>query len=181
MRQDRDLARYTGEAARLKVLAEELHAIASALSPGLIGTNVPANDGSAHLIEGAPPRNGSRELAETARHIYRTRLIRARVFGDDGLFGEPAWDILLDLYLAETDGKQLSVTAACIGSAVPASTALRWIVVLEERGLVARRGDPRDARRIFLHLTDRGRERMEACLGQSDLISAGAMGQLAEL
>lgn len=181
MRQDRDLARHTGEAARLKVLAEELHAIAAALSPGLIGTNVPANDGNAHLIEGGPPGPGRRELAETARQIYRTRRIRARVFGDDGLFGEPAWDILLDLYLAETDGKQLSVTAACIGSAVPASTALRWIVVLEEKGLVARRGDPRDARRIFLHLTEQGRERMEACLDQADLISNAHPPLMAEL
>lgn len=181
MKQDRDHARHTVEAARLKVLAEELHAIASALSPGLFGTAIPANDASAHLVETDPAGRGRHELAETARHIYRTRRMRARVFGDDGLFGEPAWDILLDLYLAEAEDKRLSVTAACIGSAVPASTALRWIVVLEDRGLVARQGDPRDARRIFLHLTPKGRERMDACMARAELIGTGPAGLVAEL
>jgi DNA-binding MarR family transcriptional regulator len=35
---------------------------------------------------------------------------------------------------------------------VPPTTALRWLTTLVNRGLVVRRGDPRDARRVFVEL-----------------------------
>ena len=41
---------------------------------------------------------------------------------NDELFGEPAWDILLDLYIANVENKPVSVSSACIGSAAPPTT-----------------------------------------------------------
>jgi hypothetical protein len=69
------------------------------------------------------------------------------------LFGEPAWDILLDLFISAKQGKRVSVSSACIGAAVPTTTALRWLAVLESRGHIVREDDPADARRAFLHLS----------------------------
>lgn len=100
------------------------------------------------------------QINEQARIIYRSRRMRPRIFSDDGLFGEPAWDILLDLFIAESARKPLSVTSACIGAAVPTSTALRWIAILEERGFLSRENDPADARRVFLRLTGQGYAKM---------------------
>src|SRR3546814_1843272 len=41
---------------------------------------------------------------------------------------DPAWDMLLDLYLAaERNTRPVSISSLCIASAVPATTALRWI------------------------------------------------------
>ena len=165
------------EAARLKAIAQELQTIASKLSSNFFSETSVAFDGSADLVCSAPP---SEALLATARAIYRSRRQRARAFQDADLFGEPAWDILLDLFIAEGEAKPLSITAACIGSGVPSSTALRWLVLLEQRELVERRADPRDARRVFLRLTARGRAAMEETLLQSELNLIGAGSPQAE-
>jgi DNA-binding MarR family transcriptional regulator len=73
------------------------------------------------------------------------------------LFGEPAWDILLDLYASEVEGRQVSISSACVASSVPATTALRWLNTLADSGLVARAPDGSDARRSNLELTPLGR------------------------
>lgn len=100
-------------------------------------------------------RHGDDRWSELARIIYRDRRVREDIFGDPGLFGEPAWDLLLDLFIAAREGKQVPVTSACIGAAVPTTTALRWLSTLESAGLVVRENDARDARRVFVRLTDK--------------------------
>ena len=165
------------KALRLRSIAEKLESIASALKADLdqsglfpvdrddLGDYAFASDEADAALVPSPASASSRELlqmAEQARAIYRGRRLRAQLLGDEGLFGEPAWDLLLDLFIAEAEGKRLSVTAACIGAAVPTSTALRWIVILETRGLVRRENDPADARRVFLHLTDDGQRKLTA-------------------
>ena len=99
-----------------------------------------------------------------AREFYAGRRRRARFLSAD-LFGEPTWDILLDLYLAAREGRRVPTTSACIGAHVPPTTALRWLRILEMRGLVDREDDGRDGRRTFVRLTERGRALMEAFLG----------------
>lgn len=99
-----------------------------------------------------------------AREFYAGRRRRARYLSAD-LFGEPTWDILLDLYVAAREGRRVPTTSACIGAHVPPTTALRWLRILEMRGLVEREDDGRDGRRTFVRLTERGSTVMEAFLG----------------
>ena len=99
--------------------------------------------------------------AEAARQVYAQRRRRAALFGNQELFGEPAWDILLDLYIAHAAEKQVSVSSACIGSASPPTTGLRWLGVLAENDLVLREHDPEDQRRVLVRLTDRGLAAMD--------------------
>lgn len=98
--------------------------------------------------------------AELARQLYRDRRNRNEVFGTDDLFGEPAWDILLDLFVAAKERRRVSVSSACIGAAVPSTTALRWITILEMEGLIQREPDPNDARRVHVALTPVGYSKM---------------------
>lgn len=100
---------------------------------------------------------------ETARRLYRDRQRRTDHF-DAELFGEPAWDMLLDLYIAACERRQVSTTSACIGANVPVATGLRWLQVLETRGLVCRTADPADARRVWIALTAKARRDLSAYL-----------------
>lgn len=148
----------------LQPLADELVAIAARLRD--VAVQRPALD------EGATtraPRSDRRYLA-LARQAYMLRRKRAAIFGKPELFGEPAWDILLDLYIAHAEGKPVSVSSACIGSAAPATTGLRWLGVLAEEGLVVRENDADDNRRVLVRLTSGGITAMEQFF---DAVSGG--------
>jgi DNA-binding MarR family transcriptional regulator len=103
-------------------------------------------------------QNKGREGAarRAAQKFYRARQARGAFF-DVTFFGEPGWDILLDLFASEGIGRPASITSACVAAGVPPSTALRWISVLVERGMIERTADIADARRIFLTLTEKSR------------------------
>lgn len=90
-----------------------------------------------------------------ARMLYAERRRRDRTFPSD-LFGEPSWDILLDLFIAAGEGRRVPTTSACIGAHVPPTTALRWLRLLEKCGLVEREEDAHDGRRTFVRLSKKG-------------------------
>lgn len=138
-------------ARKLIASANELLAIARDLENLAMPSERPEGEGADGEFGSVLPEDHPYWL-ELARRTYADRRRRDKLFGA-GLFGEPAWDILLDLFIAAKEGKRVSVTSACIGSTVPATTALRWIAVLEANGCVVRENDPKDARRAFLHLT----------------------------
>jgi DNA-binding MarR family transcriptional regulator len=97
---------------------------------------------------------------ERAKRHYHYRRKREAVFENPKLFGEPAWDMLVDLFIAGEEGNSISVTSLCIASGAPETTALRWIVVLEQEKLIIRNPDPNDQRRVFLSLTDTAKNHM---------------------
>lgn len=107
-------------------------------------------------------RDGQPNFLPMAQQLYQMRRRRAVCFGSSDLFGEPAWDMLLDLYIAHARGQSVSVTSACIGAAVPATTALRHLGQLQDEGLIEREQDPRDQRRINVRLSELGVTRMES-------------------
>ena len=88
----------------------------------------------------------------SAKNLYGFRRKRDKLI-DDEIFGEPCWDMLLDLYEANKQGKAISISSACIAASVPSTTALRWMNVLIQRGHIERFDDPKDARRSFVQLT----------------------------
>lgn len=105
---------------------------------------------------GAAVKGSGLSPLQEAERIYRFRRMRDRRLEEAGaseLFREPAWDMLLDLYIAQAKGRAISVSSLCIAACVPGATGLRWIALLVERGLVERRADPKDRRRTFIGLT----------------------------
>ena len=96
-----------------------------------------------------------------ARSVIRARARRRQYF-KASLFSDPAWDILLDLFLAECENRRMSVSAVGLTGNIPMTTALRWLAALEGEGLISREEDPTDKRRIHVSLTDQGLEFMQA-------------------
>lgn len=88
-----------------------------------------------------PPAGGAahassldRELAATARAMLARRCRRDRIIGAPELFGEPALDILLDLYLKAIDAADATLPNAIGATSAPPTTARRYVAQFERRG-----------------------------------------------
>jgi DNA-binding MarR family transcriptional regulator len=93
--------------------------------------------------------------------ILRVRRSRSKFF-DAELFADPAWDIMLELYAAHLGQRRVSVSDVCLGAAVPATTAMRWIKNFEQKVLISRRDDPMDGRRVYLCMAQPAAKLMSA-------------------
>ena len=89
------------------------------------------------------------QLAEFIRELLKKEAKRREIGGGE-LFGDPAWEMLLDLLLAKVEGRQVSVSSACIASGAPMSTALRLVRRLVDDGVLRKLADETDRRRHFL-------------------------------
>lgn len=133
-------------------------------------TVIHAPSGAYRLDEDPPdalrnPRSFPHGRAAQARILIRQRRLRTD-FLPPSLFGEAAWDMLLDLYAAHYESKPVSVSSLCIASAVPSTTALRAIDAMEREGCLVREPDPTDKRRIFLKISDARRAELDAYFDQ---------------
>lgn len=106
---------------------------------------------------------GDQHLAQLAKILHSCRTKR-RAFLAGDLLAEPAWDMLLDLFLHHVQGKELRTTSVCLASNTPPTTALRWIWVLEGEGILERHDDPADHRMKIVRLSPRGVDAMRGCL-----------------
>lgn len=137
------LHRFSAEVARL---ADTLARLAAAEAPDEVADRRPL-----YAVETTPAPVD----AAAIRRAIRARRLRDGLF-DGGLFEDPAWDMLLDLFAAELEGGRVSVSSLCIAAHVAPTTALRWVGRLVEAGLLERRPDPHDRRRAFMALSPRG-------------------------
>lgn len=112
-----------------------------------------------------------------AKRTYANRRKRDTILGNPSLLGEPAWDILLDLYIAQVESQEVSVSSACIGSASPPTTGLRWLGVLQQEGLIMRISDPSDQRRVLVKLSPVGIECMERYFDQVSRANGNKAGK----
>src|SRR5438309_11027674 len=120
---------------RLLQLSSEVSRIASTLAQ--LSTN--SEMFSAQAVErdtGPVPKIS----ADTVASAIRARRLRAGYFQED-LFADPAWDMMLDLFHAELTHRRVPVSSLCNAAAVPATTALRWIKTMVDKGLFVRRDD----------------------------------------
>ena len=119
------------------------------------------------IIESGSIEKSTLEVA-TLRRMLAARRARGSFFSE-GLFADPAWDILLDLLIARLTHVRVSVSNVCVASNVPQTTALRWIKTLEAEGLVVRGADQHDGRRYYLELTPEAVRAMQLYFGSIGL------------
>lgn len=110
-----------------------------------------------------------RALEDRLTRLLQSRRRRVQFF-PEALFADPAWDILLELSLAELQQRRVSISSLCFSAAVPQTTALRWIKSMTSDGLLVRRDDPLDARRTFVELAPSTSQKMLGYLRGLDVI-----------
>jgi DNA-binding MarR family transcriptional regulator len=96
----------------------------------------------------------------SVRRTIAARADRKRIFSAS-LFSDPAWDMLLELYVASLAQRRLQISRLMERTGVPGTTTLRWITALEREGLIQRESDRLDARLVLLSLTEEGRKAMD--------------------
>ena len=134
-------------AIRLRQLSDEVSRIASTLARLSTGPATPVPPTEQPPVAGELPQVS----ADAVRSVIRARRLRSRYF-DEGMFADPAWDMLLDLLQAEIAQLRVPVSSLCIAASVPATTALRWLKTMTCQGIFVRRADPNDGRRVFVEL-----------------------------
>ena len=110
--------------------------------------DVPRGDG-ADTILGAALAGA---LANARRSVRRL-LLRRQLLDVDRLFGDPAWDMLVELFIAHCEGAAVPTGALGIGSGLSSSSAQRLVQRLVDAGLIVRAPDPDDGRRHFVSLS----------------------------
>ena len=105
-------------------------------------------------------------LREHVRQIRAARELRQNWF-DRNIFGEPAWEMLLALYLIDDEQRRLSTRQVAKLANLSLTTTLRWLDYLQEQDLVSRRPNPFDQRVVYTELSDKGRTAMDGYLAQN--------------
>lgn len=118
----------------------------------------------------APVRSIPAVRLETTLSVYAKHVLRmrsdARAHLPADLFGDPAFDMLLDLFIAREENRKLSITSVVTAGHTPPTTGLRWLAKIEKYGLVIREPDPFDARRSYIILNESGHSMMKEWLSR---------------
>lgn len=133
--------------ALIKDLTTRLHAVAAEFS---------GRAEQAVVVRGSDEA-GAANIDHRARAVRLLDERRARRdFLPEELFHEPAWDMLLALYVAHVDRRTLNVKTLVACADAPVTTSQRWIDHLAKLKLLDRVADPLDRRRIEVSLSDTG-------------------------
>jgi len=106
---------------------------------------------------GSETENGAASLdpRELAKQLLAQRMARFDHFPAE-LFHEPAWDMLLALYVAYEERRTMNVKTLVGSAHAPVTTSQRWIDHLHKLKLIDRVIDPVDRRRMEISLSDQG-------------------------
>jgi hypothetical protein len=115
------------------------------------------------------------ELTEEDRHdlvlglataLREARRLRAEIFPSVP-FGNPNWDVMLDLFIQEMNGFRTSLDHLALTGELPAPTVYESVNTLVRLGLIERTSDRFDNRVFWLSLTTTGRQGMFDLFAQS--------------
>lgn len=94
-------------------------------------------------------------LVAHAQAVLAERRMR-REYLPPELFHEPAWDMMLALFVARDDRQPMNIKALVSMSDAPVTTSQRWIEHLHKLKLIDRVIDPSDRRRMEVSLSHTG-------------------------
>jgi len=99
------------------------------------------------------------ELVAHAEAVLADRRLRRRFLPPE-LFHEPAWDMLLALFVSRDERQPMNIKALVSMSDAPVTTSQRWIEHLHKLKLIDRVIDPTDRRRVEISLSHSGDQAM---------------------
>jgi len=95
--------------------------------------------------------------------VLAERRLRRRFLPSE-LFHEPAWDMMLALFVSRDERQPMNIKALVSMSDAPVTTSQRWIEHLHKLRLIDRVIDPTDRRRVEISLSYDGEQAMRGYL-----------------
>lgn len=125
----------------------------------VLGIPVPPTSNSAAPFISTDPVE---QLHQKAGWIQEMRTKRSRVL-PDAMLGEPAWDIMIGLFMAH--GRQrMTLTSLANITGTAQTTLMRWLRTLSEMDLISSVPSTTDARVTIIDLSGKGLASMTAFL-----------------
>lgn len=141
-----------------------LQRVLSSLSDSALSDSRFSDSGLNHF-DGDPEASVNENFPRARLHKMALTLLTLRKRRSDflyrAMFGEPAYDMLLGLYVAESDERPITAARLAHIAGVAQSSAARWIEYLVAKGLIQRERHPAHKRASILNLSPRGREALE--------------------
>jgi len=122
---------------------------------------------------GRPGAGLDGDSLEAARQVWRARRERDRIFGAT-LAADPGWDILLDLFIAMGERREVTIAATSASTGIEEETVLRCIAHLANARLVAGQPQRFDEQTTCLSLTDQALAMMSEYLARTRELGAAA-------
>ncbi len=140
----------------IKELTAKLSVVASEFDERLSEMVQPVEDTDSETL--SPVALTARANALLAERRLRRQHLPAE------LFHEPAWDMLLALFVARDDTQPMNIKALVAMADAPVTTSQRWIEHLYKLRLIDRVIDPADRRRVEISLSMIGSEAVTSYL-----------------
>lgn len=109
-------------------------------------------------------------LASVARSVLEARRKLERICSGE-VPRDAAWDMMLELFIARQTGRLLCVKELTLLCGTSPAGAVRRLDRLQTAGLICRKTDGQDHRRIQVDLTVRGFEAMQAILEDMAMVT----------
>lgn len=112
---------------------------------------------------------GIDSAAAIAAAMLEFRRGRSEMLSSD-LFGEAAWDLLLELFVADAKGQHLTGRDVGLRSKIPPAVLSRWLIHLTKIGLVV--GDGDGNLDVTLTLSGKALESLEQAMDRARILTA---------
>ncbi|MEG3166156.1 hypothetical protein U1701_16290 [Sphingomonas sp. PB2P19] len=76
--------------------------------------------------------------------------------------------MILDLYIADREGRRVDVSSLCLASGVAPTTANRYVELLADDALISKVADADDGRRSFIGISGTPRAAIDEWLDQAE-------------
>ncbi len=108
---------------------------------------------------------GGVNLVERAEQFLQWgRLKSGMLDTGNGLFTDSCWNMCLDIYICGLKDQPVTVSAIAHSSGIPMTTAMRYINVMVEQGLLQKSSNPADNRMVFVAVSQACQAKIEKLL-----------------
>lgn len=105
------------------------------------------------------------DLISRAEKYLNWGRLKSRILDSgNGLFANSCWNMCLDIFICDLKDQRITVSSIAHSSGIPMTTAMRYINVMVEQGLLHKTPNSADNRMIFVSVSENCSEKIRELL-----------------